>query len=190
MKPFASATIVSSPWIIRRLSAADIDARWLEDFQRRQEVTLVYRGAPGDRRIAAEPFIDDWSPDERRVLCRELAAIADAGRVWAAIEGESLAGFAAISPEPLGPDGEYRQLKELQVDARWRGRGLGRELMRQCMAGGKAMGARRLYISSHSAIETVSFYERCGCVPARWLHRPQVELEPFDWQMECDLAHQ
>ncbi|VEB41574.1 Predicted acetyltransferase [Chromobacterium violaceum] len=187
MKQSASDIVVSSPWSIRRLSARDIDERWLADFQRRQEVTLVYRGAPGDRRVAAEPFIDDWSPDERRALCRELAAMAGAGRVWAAMEGESLAGFAAISPEPLGPDGEYRQLKELQVDARWRCRGLGRELMRQCMAGGKAMGARRLYISSHSAVETVSFYERCGCVPARWLHGPQLALEPFDWQMERDL---
>ncbi|WP_052729269.1 GNAT family N-acetyltransferase [Chromobacterium vaccinii] len=190
MKPSASATIVSSTWVIRRLSAADIDERWLADFQRWQEVTLVYRGASGDRRIAAEPFIDDWSPDERRALCRELAAMAGAGRVWAAMDGESLAGFAAISPEPLGPDGEYRQLKELQVDARWRGRGLGRELMAACVAGGRAMGARRLYISSHSAIETVSFYERCGCAPACWLHGPQIELEPFDWQMEYDLARQ
>lgn len=188
MKPFASATIVSSPWSILRLSAADIGADWLDGFQRRQDVTLVYRGGPGDRRIAAEPFIDDWSADERRALCRELAAMAGAGRVWAAMEGESLAGFAAISPEPLGPDGEYRQLKELQVDARWRGRGLGRELMAACVVGGRAMGAGRLYVSSHSAIETVSFYERCGCVPARWLHGPQIELEPFDWQMERDLG--
>ncbi|WP_052878114.1 GNAT family N-acetyltransferase [Chromobacterium subtsugae] len=190
MKLSASATIVSSPWSIRRLSAADIGADWLDDFQRRQEVTLVYRGAPGERRIVAEPFIDDWSADERRALCRELAAMADAGRVWAALEGASLAGFAAISPAPLGPDGEYRQLKELQVDARWRGRGLGRELMRECAAGGRQMGAGRLYISSHSAIETVSFYERCGCAPARWLHGPQIEREPFDWQMEYDLARQ
>ncbi|AXE31051.1 GNAT family N-acetyltransferase [Chromobacterium phragmitis] len=187
MKLSASATIVSSTWAIRRLNTADIGPDWLDGFQRRQDVTLVYRGAPGDRRIATEPFIDDWSADERRALCRELAAMAEAGRVWAAMEGENLAGFAAVSPEPLGPDGEYRQLKELQVDARWRGRGLGRELMAACVAGGRAMGARKLYISSHSAIETVSFYERSGCVPARWLHAPQVELEPFDWQMEYDL---
>ncbi|OBU86194.1 hypothetical protein MY55_12390 [Chromobacterium subtsugae] len=165
-------------------------ADWLDDFQRRQEVTLVYRGAPGERRIVAEPFIDDWSADERRALCRELAAMADAGRVWSAMEGERLAGFAAIAPAPLGPDGEYRQLTELQVDARWRGRGLGRELMAACVAGGREMGAGRLYISSHSAIETVSFYERCGCVPARWLHVPQIEREPFDWQLEYDLARQ
>ena len=183
-----SAAVVCSPWSIRRLRAADIGADWLDDFQRRQEVTLVYRGAPEDRRVVDEPFIDDWSLDERRALCRELAAMADAGRVWAALEGESLAGFAAIAPEPLGPNGEYRQLQELQVDARWRGRGLGRELMAACVAGGREMGARRLYISSHSAIETVSFYERCGCAPARWRHVPQIELEPFDWQMEFDLA--
>ncbi|MEO9384000.1 hypothetical protein, partial [Chromobacterium phragmitis] len=72
MKLSASATIVSSTWAIRRLNAADIGPDWLDGFQRRQDVTLVYRGAPGDRRIATEPFIDDWSADERRALCREL----------------------------------------------------------------------------------------------------------------------
>ncbi|MEO9455624.1 hypothetical protein [Chromobacterium phragmitis] len=69
MKLSASATIVSSTWAIRRLNAADIGPDWLDGFQRRQDVTLVYRGAPGDRRIATEPFIDDWSADERRALC-------------------------------------------------------------------------------------------------------------------------
>ncbi|MGC0151948.1 GNAT family N-acetyltransferase [Chromobacterium vaccinii] len=183
----AAASVVTAPWSIRRLGASEIDQDWLADFQRRQQVTLVYRGTSGDRRIVAEPFIDDWSPDERRELCRELAAMAGDGLVLAVTAAGQLAGFAAVSPQSLGPDGEYLQLKELQVDARWRGRGLGRELMQACIAGARAIGARRLYVSSHSAIETVSFYERCGCVPARWLHSPQVALEPFDWQMERDL---
>ncbi|WP_434629197.1 GNAT family N-acetyltransferase [Chromobacterium sp. CV08] len=187
MKLHPPAAVLSASWSIRRLGASDIDPDWLDDFQRQQEVTRVYRGSPGDRRVVDQPFVDDWSIDERRALCGELAAMADGGLVLAATESGRLAGFAAVSPERLGPDGGYLQLKELQVDARWRGRGLGRELMQACVVGGRAMGARRLYVSSHSAVETVSFYERCGCVPASWLHAPQVALEPFDWQMERDL---
>ncbi|OQS33115.1 GNAT family N-acetyltransferase [Chromobacterium haemolyticum] len=179
-----------SPLPIRRLCPSDIPAHWLDAFQRRQDVRLVYRASPAGRQCVAEPFIDDWSPAERRELAREMARIAADGAVLALeIEG-GLAGFAAVDPQALGPDGGYRQLKELQVDRRWRGRGLGRALLAASAAAGRELGADALYISSHSAVETVAFYEACGCAPARWLHAPQLALEPFDCQLELALSAQ
>ncbi|WP_083338860.1 GNAT family N-acetyltransferase [Chromobacterium sphagni] len=176
-------------WPIRRLKPQDIAPGWLDGFVRRQLVDLVYRAAPGGGRLAlAEPFVDDWSNEERRGLCRELARIAARGLVLEARLQGRLAGFAAIAPERLGPEGDYLQLTELQVARSWRGRGLGRALLQACAAGGRELGAGRLYVSSHSAIETVAFYERCGCEPACWLHPAQLEREPFDWQMELNLA--
>lgn len=175
---------------IRRLSPRDIPANWLDAFQRRQDVDLVYRAGADGRQCVAEPFIDDWSPAERRELTRELARIAADGAVLALDMDGGLAGFAAIDPQALGPDGGYRQLKELQVDRRWRGRGLGRALLAAAAAAGRALGADALYISSHSAVETVDFYEACGCAPARWLYAPQLALEPFDCQLELALSAQ
>ncbi|KMN35204.1 hypothetical protein VI26_12930 [Chromobacterium sp. LK1] len=181
---------LTPPWPIHRLSPRDISAGWLDAFQRRQDVQLVYRASAAGKRSVAEPFIDDWSSAERRELARELARIAADGAVLAVEIDGILAGFAAIDPQALGPDGGYRQLKELQVDRRWRGQGLGRALLAASAAAGRELGADALYISSHSAVETVAFYEACGCVPARWLHAPQLALEPFDWQMELALSGQ
>ncbi|WP_337883366.1 GNAT family N-acetyltransferase [Chromobacterium haemolyticum] len=175
---------------IRRLSPHDISPNWLDAFQRRQDVRMVYRAGADGRQSVAEPFIDDWSPTERRELALELARIAAAGVVLALEIDGHLAGFAAIDPQVLGPDGGYRQLKELQVDRHWRGRGLGRALLAACAAAGRELGADALYISSHSAVETVAFYEACGCAPARWLHAPQLALEPFDCQLELVLTAQ
>lgn len=175
---------------IRRLGPTDIPATWLDAFQRRQEVHLVYRAGTDGRHCVAEPFIDDWSPTERRELARELTRIAAAGAVLALEIDGHLAGFAAIDPQALGPHGGYRQLKELQVDRRWRGQGLGRALLAASAAAGRELGAEALYISSHSAVETVAFYEACGCAPARWLHAPQLALEPFDCQLELALTAQ
>lgn len=48
-------------------------------------------------------------------------------------------------------------------------------------------GAKKLYISAHSAVESQAFYETVGCVEAEECNQGHVEKEPYDCQLECIL---
>ena len=49
------------------------------------------------------------------------------------------------------------------------------------------VGARKLYISSHSAVESVAFYLAMGCREAEELEPMHVAKEPYDRQLEYVL---
>ena len=51
----------------------------------------------------------------------------------------------------------------------------------------KQKGAKKLYISAHSAVESQAFYKSMGCVEAEVYNKKHVEDEPYDCQLECDL---
>ena len=53
----------------------------------------------------------------------------------------------------------------------------------------KAQGGKKLYISSHSAVETQRFYQAMGCVDAKELLEEHVAREPLDRQLELVLVH-
>ena len=48
-----------------------------------------------------------------------------------------------------------------------------------------AHGAKKLYISAHSSVESQAFYKKMGCVEAREYSQIHVEQEPWDCQLEC-----
>lgn len=170
------------------LSAADIPANFLARFVRRQEVQNVWRKAGDQWQIVPEPFIDDWSAEERKAIAADLTrCLKEGGAVFAAIrEGEPLA-FAALSGSFFGQRQEYADLLELHTDTRYRRMGLGRALFSRCADWARARGAEKLYISAHSAAESQAFYRGLGCMDALWQSKEHVEKEPFDCQLEFSL---
>ena len=68
-----------------------------------------------------------------------------------------------------------------------RGKGIGTALFLAAKEWAKTRGARKLYISAHSAIETQAFYRKMGCVEAAVYNQAHVEAEPYDCQLECLL---
>lgn len=48
-------------------------------------------------------------------------------------------------------------------------------------------GAKKLYISAYSAVESQSFYKAMGCMEAQVYNMEHVEKEPYDCQLECKL---
>ncbi len=61
---------------------------------------------------------------------------------------------------------------------------MGRRLFAMACAWAKAHGAKKLYISAHSAVETQAFYRAVGCVDALEPNCAHVEREPYDCQLE------
>mgnify|MGYP000064841701 CR=1 FL=1 len=171
---------------IREIGPEQLRADLLKDFDRTQHVEKVWRNVDGERRIVPCTFTEYWDDElKREIVFGDFAeAMEFGGRVFMAYEGKKLLGFAVLGGQVLGDGDEYLQLIQLQVSHLERGNGVGRMLFACCAQMAKVMGAKKLYISAHSSVESQAFYQKMGCVDAQWIFAQQVELEPFDVQME------
>ena len=68
-----------------------------------------------------------------------------------------------------------------------RGQGMGKELFALAAGAARRMGGEKLYISSHSAVETQAFYRGMGCRDAEEIDAAHAAREPFDCQLEYIL---
>lgn len=167
------------------LPAERITAELLRGFRRRQVVTQCLRRTDGGWAARDISFVDDWTDADRARVLDKLRAIASIGGVvLAALDGGALAGFAALRAGRLGPNGEDVELASLHVSEERRRQGLGRALFDRAADWARAQGAKALYISAHSAVESQAFYRAMGCVDARVPDPAHVAAEPCDRQME------
>lgn len=170
----------------RELTAEEICRELFRDFIRRQEVVKCYRKENGEWVIRDDPFIDDWSEEDYVFLVECLKnTVKTGGVVYGAFCGGKLKGFASVEAELFGGEGKYLDLTSIHVSADMRGQGIGRELFLAAKKWAGLHGGKKLYISSHSAVETQAFYKAMGCTEAKVYSREHVEKEPFDCQLEC-----
>lgn len=173
---------------IRDLEISEITENLLDSYNRYQEVNKVWRVENNTKVIKDISFIEDWNYDQKQENIKELKeTILSNGSVFVAYEGNVLKGFASLCGALSGGNNEYLQLLKLQVSYDYRGKGIGKLLFYTCSEKARKLGAQKLYISGHSSIETQSFYKTVGCVDAKWLDKRQVDLEPYDCQLEYVL---
>lgn len=174
--------------VYRTLNETEIVPALFSNFVRKQVVQKVLRRAENGWAVVDAPFIDDWSADEYLFLCDCLQnTVRTGGFVLGAFYDGRLKGFASVEPGPLGSCGQYLDLSCIHVSADMRGEGIGKHLFSEAKQWAKAHGAQKLYISSHSAVETQAFYHTMGCVDAEEQIAEHVEREPYDRQLECAL---
>jgi GNAT superfamily N-acetyltransferase len=173
---------------LRALTAGEIDRALFASFERHQTVSRCWRKEDGGWTIKDAAFEDQWGEEEYARLIQSLKETVRAGgAVYAAFLGGALKGFASVEPEPFGREREYLDLANIHVSEDARGRGIGRALFRLAAEWAKARGAKKLYISAHSAVESQAFYRAMGCRDAGEPSEAHVEREPFDRQLECPL---
>ena len=157
-------------------------------FIRRQVVTKCWRREDSKWVIRDNPFIDDWSEADYRTLVSCLQnTLATGGVVYGAFVDGTLKGFTSVEPGFLGSGGQYLDLSSIHVSEDARGAGIGKALFLMAKEWAREKGAKKLYISAHSAVESQAFYQRMGCVEALEYNQRHVDAEPFDCQLECVL---
>ena len=172
---------------IKEITKEDLHEGLLNGFDRTQIVERVWRVIDGEKKVVPCVFTESWDARLLRdIVFGDFAeAMEFGGKVFLAYEKDHLLGFATLGGEALGLEDEYLQLIQLHVSFPERGKGVGKKLFVHCIRKAKEMGAKKLYISSHSSIETQAFYKNMGCVDAKWIFETQVEREPYDIQLEC-----
>lgn len=172
----------------RALAENEITLALFTGFERRQVVTKCRRKINGIWTVKEDPFIDQWSESEYLFLVKCLKnTVRTGGVVYGAFSGILLKGFASVEPELFGNKKEYMDLSAIHVSEDFRGRGIGKKLFGMAAAWASLHGAKKLYISSHSAVETQAFYHSLGCIEAGEYNMAHVEKEPFDCQLEYPL---
>ena len=177
--------------VFRKLSESEIVRELFAPFIRRQVVHNCLRLIDGQWQVVEDPFIDDWTEEQFAFGIKCLQnTVRTGGLVLGAFLGGKLKGFASVEPDPFGLDGEYLDLSSIHVSADVRGRGMGTLLFQRAADWARRHGARKLYISSHPAVESQAFYAKMACVDASFVHEGHVAREPLDRQLEFDLGQE
>ena len=168
------------------LTIKNFNLNSLDEFIRRQDVRECLRRADGSLTLLPIAYIEDWNLQQRRETAKEILNELDAGGLaYGAFCENKVVGFAALSSALFGSGKQYMDLALFYVSEPFRQRGIGKELFQMACRGSRNAGARKLYISAHSAVESQAFYKAMGCVEAAWYHPGHVEDEPYDCQLEC-----
>jgi len=172
----------------RRLRPEEIDPALFDAFERHQRVSRCWRKEDGVWRIRDISFVERWGNAEYEVLCADLKrTISTNGAAFGALIDGELKGFAAVSAGLFGKNREYIDMPTLHVSEESRGRGIGKALFLLAAGWAREQGAKKLYISGHSAVETQAFYRAMGCAEAAEYSARHVAAEPCDCQLEYVL---
>lgn len=152
----------------------------LDDFCRYQEVKNVYRIVEGALQLVYHPFVEDWTPDQKREKAREI--LSGTHIVYGALENGKVVGEIMLLPEL---DRGRMIIDSYHVSAGKRRQGIGRALFEAAKAEAIMHGAAALYASACSSQETIDFYLAMGFAASPYPIRACVDAEPWDIQMEC-----
>lgn len=108
----------------------------------------------------------------------------------AAVLNNAVIGFALLGNFLFGNEKQYIDLSEFYVTETFRRCGIGQMLFEQICFEAKQFGAKKLYISAHSAEESIAAYKKYGGVLAEEPDRAHMQKEPFDLQLEYDLVRE
>lgn len=171
--------------MLREITMEELTVALFSDFQRHQEVTKCWRKIDGNWVVIDNVFTEDWTEENFRYLVECLRnTLATGGVVYGAFQDGKLKGFASVESKFFGSAGQYLELSSIHVSEDCRGCGTGRKLMEAACDWAKEKGAKKLYISAHSSVESQAFYKAMGCREAEEYSRPHVEMEPCDCQLE------
>ena len=170
---------------IRELLEKEISLELFKDFKRYQKVTKCWRKVDGQWVIKDIAFIEQWNLEEYKQLVFYLKnTLRTSGVVYGAFLDGSLKGFASVEGSPIGSKAQYLDLSSIHVSLEARGSGIGKRLFMMAAQWAREKGAKKLYISAHSSVETQSFYKALGCTEAEEYNSEHVLREPCDCQLE------
>jgi len=172
--------------VLKELDKSDLRPDLLAHFIRFQEVKRALRKEDGEWVLRDVDFTEYWDDEDKREIIDEdlTDCLKSGGFIWGVFDDGRLIGFACLLTKFFGRENQYLQLSQLHVSADYRGVGAGKALLFAAAQKAKELGAKKIYISAHSAEESQKFYERVGCVDVAEVNERLVEIEPYDRQME------
>lgn len=170
------------------LQIDEVQPAMLDSFDRIQRTAKVLVNNEGSLVEKEDVFEDDWTLERKReIVGHFVKTIEGGGAVIVAKHGEELIGFAVIEADEFGIGSIYRELSYIHVTRSARGQKIGESLFLKAKEVARKLGAEKLYIGAHPALETQNFYRKMGCVLASEVNEIIYKREPRDIQLEIPL---
>ena len=174
--------------ILKNWSPADCTPNLLAEFRRYQDVRRCWRRENDTWVLKDIAYIGDWDNAQKAVVITQLrTCLQEGGWAMGAYDGDTLVAFASVAVTAFGTRGQYRNLDKIQTSADYRNRGIGRRLFAAACDWARTQNAEKLYISAHSAEDSIAFYRKIGCVDAVEINQRLAANEPCDCQLEFVL---
>ena len=174
---------------IERINRDNFKKTSLDDFVLNQRVTRCWRKVNGNYELLPVSYTEKWNLNDKRAIAQMIINSVENGAVaFAARKGLNVVGFALLEPELFGSKNQYKDLSEFYASEPFRRLGIGKKLFEAVCNEAKTSNAKKLYISAHSAEESIAAYKKYGCVLAKEPDVKHMEKEPFDLQLEYDLS--
>lgn len=174
---------------IVRLNNNNFYKNSLDDFEFYQQVEKCWRMVDGNYKLVPVCYVEELNLQERRKMALKLIREFNLNSVvFMAMLCDSIVGFVLLNCELFGSTKQYIDLSEFYISKPYRRLGIGEKLFNFSCAEAKILGATKIYISAHSAEESIAAYKKYGCVFAKEADLTHVEKEPYDLQLEYDLS--
>lgn len=177
-------------FITKELKIDDLHPHLLQHFNRYQEVKRCLRAENGKWVLKDISFIEQWDEALKKeiVTVDFINCINSGGFVWGVFnENNELIAFASLLSNFFGSENQYLHLMQIHTSLEYRNKGIGKELFKASAEKARRLGAKKLYISTHSSEESQYFYEKIGCADTQEINHEIADLEPYDRQMEFVL---
>lgn len=170
------------------LDTENFNENSLDNFILKQRVSHCWRKINGEYQLLPVCYTEKWNLSERKNMAKKIiSALRCGATAIAAMMDASVIGFALLSNRIFGKEKQYLDLEEFYVSEPFRRNGIGKLLFDKICLAAKQTGAKKLYISAHSAQESIAAYKKFGCVLAEEPDEAHLEKEPFDLQLEYNL---
>ena len=106
-------------------------------------------------------FIEQWDNNLKKEIVNVdfRNCLNSGGIVWGVFnEYNEIVAFASLSSNFFGSENQYLQLMQIHVSYDYRNKGIGKELFKVSAEKARQMGAKKLYISTHSSEESQFLY--------------------------------
>ncbi|MBP5304582.1 MAG: GNAT family N-acetyltransferase, partial [Lachnospiraceae bacterium] len=172
----------------KRIKLKMLTPDFLDTFDRHQEISKVFRAKDGKWLICDVSYTEEWEKMKKEQIIDYLrSVIKEKGILYGAYFDGNLVGFTGVEGKRFGSSRQYVKLAMIHVSYAFRGRGIGKELFSLAAVSAESLGAKKLYISGNSAVETQTFYRAMGCVETTEYDPDSLKAEPYDCHLEYDL---
>ena len=174
--------------IYKNMGPADLHR--IAEIDRAEEILESYYMQNGELCLRPDQqTVTHFDKDELdEIIHRQHKLINTGGRVIGAFDQNTLVGVASVNGVKRGVCHNYLKMDILYVSRSVRGQKVGQNLLEQCKAIAKRLGAEKLYISATPTKGTVDFYLKNGAVITKEIDPELFALEPEDIHLELKVG--
>lgn len=155
-----------------------------------QYIEKAWRKKDGKYQLVRIDYMEESWPDGYEAYRDGLIdTFKGGGAAFGAFDSKgTMIGYVSLNRDIFGDSAKYVLLDSLFISRAYRGKGIGKSLLKLCQQQAKNWGVDKLYTCAGSAEDTIAFYRAAGWIDALEINHELAAEDERDIQLEYDLA--